>query len=757
MSQTLDIIKQSHKTILFEKFSDSTDQDAPSLQTIIDKYLSMDKFGSQEFYREIEQQLTVHSFDEFVHKFAPKVYEYVEFLNGIPHFRYTTDEIEAKKNGARHVAITDHTLFQMFEQLYSDRGASGLSNLDFPEDEIKKIFTPAAQMDDIYRMRKTVRSLSIDYDKAKQANQDAKPFALGLRKCRQEIRDKFKDSPLACLTLAIEEGSRKIQGLQTQIKQMEKQPDGVAPVLQIGRFGFDADGSMIVRPISTTAGLENAIDQKALDEDRAVRNTLALIKGDIDRIDSADDFTKELVISVYAPPQVGRSDTAADLPALREELASLEDRHQAYMQVYRQAQQAFITALTKSAQKLLDVLIFFDHATAKGGRFGKLPAGLIVTNCDAAWLIRDTTAKERFRQIMEKLGHASGDSKIWLGILPDVALDGTGNDMSNMSEEELMGDLDAPSTAEEVAQGEEFPFYKAKAFLNILDECGILTVFNFVPGPNNTFAGLSVEAVQELEKATQPLRGNRHAVLAYPNFTLMGEGFIDLAGQPITVRPVHISASYVAAGLIAASQQEDAIMTKVRKYLDKAREKDLKIALKEGSACVRVDLEDALIAPVLVTNINRELPFKWNADIIPAITRNRLGFVFCCDKKTDPLTNSPYDTTYVLQARSFENEDGKYQPLYRTLTLDYIDAYLNEYGRDSQEAIDRLKKDANEWVKDSGRSENKGKINLLLHEGEKIEDVTDGDNVSIEVNFNEGKASLKTAIKAKTNKGNEGK
>ena len=754
MSQTIDIIKQSHKTILFEKFSDSTDQDAPSLQTIIDKYLSMDKFGSQEFYREIEKQLTVHSFDEFIHKFAPKVYEYVEFLNGIPQFRYTTDEIEAKKNRARPVTITDHTLFQMFEQLYSQRGASGLSNLDFPEDRIKEIFTPAAQMEDIYRMRKTVRSLSIDYDKAKQANQDAKPYALGLRKCRQEIRDKFKDSPLACLTLAIEEGSRKIQGLQNQIKLMEQQPDGVAPVLQLGNFGFDADGSMIVRPISTTAGMENTIDQKALDEARAVRNTLALIKGDIDRIDSADEFTKELVISVYAPPQVGREDTAADLPALRDELASLEERHQAYMQVYRQAQQAFITALTKSAQKLLDVLVFFDHATAKGGRFGKLPAGLIVTNCDAAWLIRDTTAQERFRQIMEKLGHDPGGSKIWLGILPDVAditAEIGGYDLSKMSEDDLMGDLDAPIPDEESVQGDEFPFDQARVFLNIMDECGILTVFNFVPGDKNTFAGLSADAVQELEKTTEPLRGNRHAVLAYPNFTLMGEGVIDLAAQPVTVGPVHISASYVAAGLIAASQQEDAIMAKGRK---KKRE----INLKQGNACVRVDLEDAAIASTLVTNINRELPYRWDADIIPAITRNRLGFAFCCDKKRDPLTNAPYDTTYILQARSFENEDGKYQPLYRTLTLDYIDTYINQYGPDiSQAAIDGLKKAANEWVKDSGRSENKGKINLLLREGEKIEDVADGDNVSIVVNFNEGKASLKTAIKAKTNKGNEGK
>lgn len=750
MSQTIDIIMQSHKTILFEAFTDSSDQDAPSLDMIIDKYVSMDRFGSEEFYREIEQKLTVHSFKEFVSRFAPKVYEYVEALNGVPQFKYITDEIEAKKRGARSVDITDHALFQMLERLYSQKGASGLSNLDFPEDRIKEIFSPATQMEDIYRMRKRMRSLSIDYEKARQANQNAKPFALGLRKCREEIRDKFKEAPLACVALAIEEGAKKIRELQTQIKDMEKQPDGVAPVLQIGRLGFDADGSLVVRPISATVGIESSPNQKMLDEDRAVRKTLALIQGDVEKIDS-DRFTKDLVISVYAPPQVCREEKAVDLPALKNELEILENQHHSYMDVYRQAQDAFIATLSRAAQNLLDVLVFFDHATVGGGRFGKLPAGLIVTNCKTASLIKDPTAKGRLKRIMEKLGHAPGNSKIWLAILPDVLSGGNGESatdahLDTMSEEELMGDLDAEPTVKETTPSDDFPFDQARDFLNIMDECGILTVFNFGPNKENTFAGLSAAAVKEMEKTTAPLEGNRHAVLAYPNFSLMGEGVIDLAGQTVSVGPFHIAASYVAAGLIAASQQEDVLMAK-----------GLEREVKQGSACVRVDLEDAPVARCLVTNINRELAFGWDPDIIPAITKNRLGFAFCCDKKSDPLTRDPYKTSYILQARSFEREDGRYQPLYRSLTLDYINAYLNEYGRDSQEAINRLKRDASEWGKDSERTENKGKINLILRQGEKIEDIADGDNVSILVNFNEGRASLKTAIKAKTNKGNEGK
>lgn len=753
MSQTIDIIRQSHKTILFEEFSDASDQDAPNLQTIIDKYLSMDKFGTEEFYREIENKLTVHSFEEFISKFSPKVYECLNFVNDVPYFSYTTDEIKAQKNGGRKVAITDHTLFQMFEQLYSQRGASGMSNLDFPEDRIKEIFSPTSQIADIYRMRKTVRSLSIDYARARESNQDAKPFAIGLRKCRQEIRDKFKDSPIACLALAIEESGKKIDDLKAGIKLAERQPDGIAPVLQSGRLGFDADGSMIVRPISVTAGQPNAQAQKALEEDQALRNTLALIKGDIDKIDSADEFTKNLVISVYAPPQVAREETEIDVVAMKHELVKLESQREEYIQVYRQAQQAFSDTLTKSAQKLLNVLVFFDHATAKGGRFGKLPAGLIVTNCNTASLIKDTTSTGRFKQIMEKLGHESDDSKIWLAILPDVATgnaDVSDNDLNSMSEDDLMGDLDVPVSEVENGPRSELAFDQARAFLDIMDQSNILTVFNFAPDSSNTFAGISAESVQELEKTTQTLRGNRHTVLAYPNFTLMGEGKINIAGQTISIGPAYISASYVATGLIAASQQEEVIE-------EKGRQKKLDMKLKHGSACVRVDLEDAILASAMVTRINRELAFKWDSGIIPAITKNRLGFVFCCDKKTDPLTGMPYDTTYILQARSFENEEGKYLPLYRSLTLDFIDAYLREYGSDSLDAINHLKRDATEWIKDSGRSENKGKLNLILREGENIEDKIDGDNVSIVVNFNEGKASMKTTVKAQTNRSKESK
>ena len=72
MGNTLKVVKQTHKTILFENFN-NWQTNSLNLATVL-------KTDQQDSSKQLESlhKLEVHSFDEFVDKFVPKIYEKVE-------------------------------------------------------------------------------------------------------------------------------------------------------------------------------------------------------------------------------------------------------------------------------------------------------------------------------------------------------------------------------------------------------------------------------------------------------------------------------------------------------------------------------------------------------------------------------------------------------------------------------------------------------------------------------------------------------
>ena len=99
MISTKDALKQTCKTILFEKFSD----DAQDLKTILDLYDDPTLIGKDEL-----EKLEVHSFEEFMVKFKPKIYESCQLVGGLPAFTYTCDADEAKSRNAIEKDIEDN-------------------------------------------------------------------------------------------------------------------------------------------------------------------------------------------------------------------------------------------------------------------------------------------------------------------------------------------------------------------------------------------------------------------------------------------------------------------------------------------------------------------------------------------------------------------------------------------------------------------------------------------------------------------------
>ena len=733
MSDTLKIVKQTNKTILFEEFTDRSDEEVPSLYDIIESSLASGTFNQDPFYRKIDDNLVVRSFDEFVKKFAPKVYEYETLVNGVPVFSYTTDKQEAAKFNARLVKIDGHPFYHMLVRMYSQKGDSNMSNLDFPEDKIKEMLTPRAQMEEVYDTRRKLRSLAIEYAKAKEEGKNAKPFAQGIYKCRQQIQEKFGSSPRALLALAITEGEKKIENLKKEIAASENAGSGESVSRAIGRLAFDKDGKLTVIEIPRDAGkTETAADAKAL-ENQAVGKVLAIVEKDVRESGPADEFSQDLVISAYAPPV---SAEVPSVPEMRESLAKLEANLEVYQDVYRQAQEAFIKALADAARKMLCVKVFFDHATVKGGSDGRFSAGLLVTNCKASKFLADDDVKKRFATVMERLGHAGEGKKTWLGILPDVKTE-SADDIEDID------DIDAPlprggETRKAKTVSNEVDITAALSVLKIMDDSGILTVFNFEPDKSNSFAGLSAEGVERMEDLLVDV-DNSHAVLAYPNFTVMDEGTANIAGARIEVPAVYVSASYVATALIAASQ--DAAILEAKALGDR---------LIQGNACARVDLEDDALIKALPTKFNRELAYAWPSDIIPRIVKRNFGFVFCGDPKRDLKTKAPIQTSYILQARTLKEEDGKYQPVYRTLTQDFIDAYLREFSDGeyiSEAKIPDMVKHFNAWINEGGSDKNVNKINVPLQNGEKIEVIEEDGNKIFMLTLKSGKVMIKKKIK----------
>lgn len=744
MSDTLKIIHQTHRTILFEEFTDKSDEDASSLASIIEASLASGTFDKNDFYRKIDDNLVVRTFDEFVARFAPKVYEYITDINGMPVFAYTTDMIEARKRQGRLIKLEGHPFFRMLVEMYSQKGGSGLSNLDFPENKIKEILTPDAQMEEVYDMRRTLRSLAIDYEKAREAGQSTKPYEDGIYKCREKISEKFEDSPRALLALAITETTKKIETAREGISQLENAESGETPALAFGRLGFDANGKLTVKKIPEKTTGKDGDDAEVLSlEERAIKPVLALVEADIREYGPEDEFSQALVLSAYAPAEV-RNEEAKTLPQLQEEVSRLTQDKEMYEKVYRQAQDAFIKTLALAAQKMLCVKVFFDHATVKGGSDGKLPAGLLVTNCKASKLLKDDI-KNNFATAMKHMGEATEGKKIWFGILPDV--------QQEEAVPEAAGGLNRPlrprgeRKADKKISSNVVDLTVALTLLDVMNKSSILTVFSFAPDKENSFATLSANSVEKMENLVKD-HNNPHAVLAYPNFTVMREGTLELGNEKITIPAVYVSACYVAAGLLAASQQPEMLESR-----------GLGSRLIPGNACTRIDLEDEDLINMLPTKFNRELAYSWPTDVIPKITRRRFGFVFCSDPKRDVKTREPVKYSYVLQARTLGTVEDKYQPIYRTLTQDFIDAYMREFspGEDvSEEMIGQFEEDFRKWENEANKGANSKKLNVMLQPNEKMEvREEDGEKIFV-VSLKGGKVTIKRKVKVQ-NIGEENK
>ena len=717
MANTWDKISQTHRTILFEQFTHPNDAFTSNL------YDLLDTFDDEKLDKSITEKLEVHSFNEFMEKFLPTVYEYAtaESEDGQNlFFHYTTDPVLAKEYpDHREVKLTQEAYYEMLVDMYTQKGDSGLANINFNDEKIREILTPKSEIQDFYDKRRQLPLLLEQYEECLKNNENPTPVIKRIKQIRREALEKTKKVS-SMIVIAHDDTQREIKLIDAKINPpgTRKGTDNEQLSLIKGRVIFGEDGQIKLIESSTSSSDDPKNDSPGDPQGKRLEKIAASMEGDLKKY-AADSgkYTHALIISAYTGVDI-RVTTPFDKMSrteLVEYRETLVNKKNFLENCYKQMKESLIETLSDVVQKILSVKIFFDHATVKGTESAALPkAGLIIANCTANKLI-GSKVKDKFSERMKHYGtKESGDKKIWFAILPNVTDNNSGIDDSPDKVQSPYDD-DIDDEDDEIISADSVDFNAAKSLLKIMDESKITTVFNFTPTEETTFSGITVDAITKIQDKFSEMN-NEHAVCALPNFTIMKSGVVPVSDEPnapkIKVPAIYINASYVAAGLLVAVQQPDF-------WISRGFKNEVNFLTK--NACVRIDLESNTVTQKLLTKFNRERSIEWSRDVIDALTKKRFGFVFSGDRKSNTENGNYITNTYILNARTLgKTSNGEYKPLFAVLMKDFVSTYLNSFGTPiTTESSDKFFKDVSEWNRQS-KEYNTNIINLFLREGESI-------------------------------------
>ena len=720
------IFQQTSRTILFEHFSDS--DTCLDLARVLNVVGDDGRLTNQS--REDLDRLTVKSFKEFVDRFAPPIYEIIhapetdEAGNMIrpPFFEYTLDKERASKFFHSEKKLDKQLYYEMLLQIYRDKGNSRAADYEFDDSQILKMMTPKAEAEKLRRLRKQAEDNFARAYFANQKGENSTPFWDKYDAAMDEVQA-LADDKMVTIAQRLEDISVLMPAEETQGGSASTLPSGVAGYLaydESGRLTFKAQEPIEQLPIDTQLASGKSPDEIKLLGAQQIRQDIEEeYNADVPE-ERRDRFALAVLQNTMAP----LASENINSPALEHEKQGLET-------IYKDAREALAKALCPVAEKFVGVKAFFDQATNADGIF---EPGLIVTNCSAARLL-ENDVQDKFKAFIVGQGRKQTDERIWLGILPAVQIgEATAStDMSHMSRAERR----AAREQQQPTSEKMLTLQTAQTMLGILQEAQIMTCFNTreVRGKEAGFDSVTAQYLHDRKRDFKNMDFNR-AVYAYPNFTIMRERNIKMdpaAGADATriaLPGAYVDAAYVAAGLLAASQQ--------LKYL---KEHGFRGRVNPQNVCVHVNLEDDEVRSRLVTRFNLADRQTWGD-----VEDEARGFGLALCGVPNRIDGREMVNTYVYSARTLNiNSKNLYRRIDRVRLADFIDAYMRRTSVNSQDSFKEFqRKEVLSWKDEKNNSANI--INVIMLEDENV--ALEGSN-KVHVTFGEDMLPVTFEVKAK--------
>ena len=688
----METITQTNRTLLFAEINPERN----NLLTLIGDVRGKSSLDDDKM-KEINEELVVSSFEEFLEKYAPVVYSWCDAAAGDIQYSLVRPE-NIPDNCITEIPLNEsNDLVNMLITLLDAKGAQGVANVDFTFSNIMDMISPKKIMEDIRQVR---REIQYTYEKyAQMDDEDPKKLDLG-----DKLNDQFEQASqnynnvLAMLPLAIEDAKTRLLLGDGETKQRGR--DFKAGLLSMGE-----DGELKILEMKQE---ENT--QLAIVDDKVNTGLIEAFREDYDALnDTPSDYVRDLVVRTFCP-------LSSTMESVVDREAEVRNYNQ-YLEFYKKSKDDFVKAVKPLIEKLLGVKIFFDQYQVK--EKGMQPQ-LLISNISLEMMVKASNLPRLLTYLNTTNDKNEFENTIWFAIVPDVELNQSGG--GKLQRIRFAGN-----------QRQEKPgansIENLSILMNAIQPYRITTFFSFRTGEETTFNYIATEGVGIFKEKCAPLMKKEYSefvVPCIPNATIIPKdksglildkrmvmdehGNVALSNEKEDVMKmwlegIYVGAAYEAAGIVAAWQCPEYLKERFNNT-------------SSEYPGVRFDVEADDNALLAATSMTKEISGFTNA-IKNAINHTGFGFVFSSDNAQ--YTGKEIKNITVYKARNLLSNGTEFEPIYKTLVVTYIERMLRFYSSDFKQ--DKILKffSSNPSSQKSRWDADRQHINSILQDGDELD------------------------------------
>lgn len=688
----METITQTNRTILFAEIN----PERFNLLTLIGDVRGKSSLEDDKI-KEINEELLVSSFEEFLEKFNPVVYSWCDAAS--ESIRYSLVKPEnIPQNCITEIPLNkQNDLLNMLITLMDAKDAQGVANVDFQFSNILDMISPKKIMDDIRQVRKEIQYTYGQYMELEDG--DPKRLDLGDKLNYQfEQASQNYNNVLAMLPLAIED-------IKTRLLLGDGETGQGEPDFKAGLLSMGEDGELKILEMKQE---ENT--QLAVVDDEINKSLMETFREDYNALnEDTSDYVRDLVVRTFCP-----------LSSTMESSVNRElevHNYNNYLEFYKKSKDDFVKAVKPLIEKILGVKTFFDQYQVK--EKGMQPK-LLVTNLPLDLMVKASNLPRLITYLNTTNDKNEFDHTLWFGIVPDVEL-------SQASGGKLQRIRFVGNQREEKQDTNSME--SLATLMNAIAPYRITTFFNFCTSEETTFNYVATEGIDIYKDKCEPLMKKPYSefvVPCIPNATIIPkdksglvldkrmvmdeDGNVSLSADKDDVMKmwlegIYVGAAYEAAGIVAAWQCPE--------YL-KQRFKNTSMEYPG----VRFDVEADDNALLAATSMTKEISGFTNA-IKNSINRTGFGFVFSSDNAQ--YRGRDIKNITVYKARNLLSSGNEFEPIYKTLVVTYIERMLRFYSGDFKQ--DKILKffSNNPSSQKSRWDTDRQHVNSILQDGDELD------------------------------------